>query len=56
MRNLADDPEMAAIRNKLDEALGKKLEQQGDEFLPGMDYIAKWGYPVNGNGTVSFTS
>ena len=54
MQNLAHNPEVTAIRDKLDEALRKRLEQHGDEFLPGMDYIKKWGYSVDESGTVPY--
>ncbi len=56
MRNLVDDPKLATIRDELDEALLKKLAHQGDEFLPGRDYIKRWGYPVDENGTVPYTN
>ena len=55
MRNLAHDPEYSTIRNELEESLQKKLDEQKDEFLPGMDYIEKWGYLVDENGTVPYT-
>lgn len=56
MRNLVDDPEFSAIRDKLDDDLRMKLEQQGDEFRPGKDYIEEWGYLVDENGTVPYTN
>jgi len=56
MRNLAHDPEFSAIRNELDEALQKKLDEQMDQFLPGRDYIEKWGYSVDENGTVPYSN
>ena len=56
MQNLVDDPKMAPIREELDAILQRKLRQQEDEFLPGMDYIDKWGYQVDENGTVPYTN
>jgi arylsulfatase A-like enzyme len=55
MRNLVDDPAFADLRAKMDELLSRKLEAQGDEFLPGMDYIARYGYPVDEKQTVPYT-
>ncbi|MFC1601337.1 sulfatase [Candidatus Sumerlaeota bacterium] len=56
LRNLADDPEFSALRDELAEALQHKLDEQLDEFLPGMDYISKWGYAIDENGTVPYTN
>lgn len=55
MRNLLEERSDSAILEELDTALRKKLMQQGDEFLQGMDYIKKWGYSVDENGTVPCT-
>ena len=53
--NLIDHPDYALIRTELDRMLTEKLLAQGDAFLPGMDYIEKWGYPVDETGTVPYT-
>lgn len=53
--NLAGKPEHAALQTKLDTRLKNKLAAQHDEFLPGANYIAKWGYKVDANGTVPYT-
>lgn len=53
MQNLISDREFSDIRKQLDIALWKKLDELNDAFLPGMDYIEKWGYIVDENGTVS---
>jgi arylsulfatase A-like enzyme len=50
--NLVNDPAHADLQAKLDAQLKAKLTAAGDEFLPAADYIAKWGYKVNENGTV----
>ena len=34
--------------------LKRKLEERGDKFQPGAEYIAQWGYQVNANGTVPY--
>jgi len=51
-RNLADESEHAALRDELDRRLQALLDASGDEFLPGMNYINRWGYEVNARGTV----
>ena len=56
LENLVDDPGIFPVRQKLDTLLDRKLEASGDAFLPGMDYIEKWGYTVNENGTVPYTN
>lgn len=52
MRNLVHDAGVLAIRDELDESLQKKLDSRMDEFLPGADYVEKWGYCVDETGTV----
>lgn len=54
LENLIDNPDCAKIKNELDAHLHKKLEEYGDEFRPGMDYIEEWGYTVDETGTVPF--
>ncbi|MBU0478925.1 sulfatase [bacterium] len=44
MQNLIHDKEASGIRDELDRWLQKKLDDSNDEFLPGANYIAKWGY------------
>ena len=53
--NLVNVPAHAPLQSELDSLLSRKLKERGDEFLPGRDYIAKWGYTVNANGTVPYT-
>ena len=52
MHNLVNDPAQADLQAKLDALLQRKLRERGDEFRPAADYIAKWGYQVDANGTV----
>ncbi|MDE2723735.1 MAG: sulfatase, partial [Gemmatimonadota bacterium] len=56
LNNLVDDPECADLRNELDAYLQRRLDEGGDEFLPGADYIRQWGYTVNESGTVPYTN
>jgi arylsulfatase A-like enzyme len=52
MHNLVGDPAQAELQARLETLLQRKLRAQGDEFKPAAEYIAKWGYEVNPNGTV----
>jgi hypothetical protein len=38
----------------MEKALQLKLKERNDEFLPGKDYIKKWGYTVDSTGTVPY--
>lgn len=55
MNNLVGNSDYNSLQNKLDKRLTKHLEDTGDEFLPGLDYIAQWGYPIDETGTVPYT-
>ena len=55
MQNLVDEPSAQKIKSELDGLLTKLLIQKNDEFLPGEEYIKKWGYTVNKWGTVEYT-
>ena len=52
--NLVSLPEHASLRSRLDALLQQKLSVAGDQFRPGEDYITRWGYKVNANGTVPY--
>ena len=51
---LAGKPEHARLQGELDALLNKKLAAQHDDFRPGPEYIAKWGYKVDADETVRF--
>ena len=51
-RNLVDDPERAALKKDLDAQLQRRLDQLGDAFLPGTEYVRHWGYELDATGTV----
>jgi arylsulfatase A-like enzyme len=55
MDNLVNRPEHAALQRKMESRLRQKLEQTGDSFSGGMDYVRQWGYPVDETGTVPYT-
>lgn len=56
MTNLVGVAEHAALQARLDAQLKAKLAVARDEFLPGPEYIAKWGYKVDARGTVPYTN
>ena len=56
MRNLVRDPTASLIQDELDNALKERLGRQGDEFLPGEDYLSERGYSVDETGTVPYTN
>lgn len=54
LENLADRPTFADLLAELDTLLQRELDAIGDDFLPGMSYINRWGYPLDDSGTVPF--
>ncbi|MEA1951434.1 MAG: sulfatase [Planctomycetota bacterium] len=52
--NLCDKPQHAELQKRLDAKLQEELRRTGDEFLPGAEYVKKWGYKVNKHGTVRY--
>ena len=56
MDNLVNRPEHQALQQSLEERLKKKLLETNDEFADGMEYIRRWNYAVNQNGTVEYSN
>jgi arylsulfatase A-like enzyme len=54
LRNLVGAPGCAAIQVKLEATLKRKLTEAHDQFLPANEYIRKWGYVVDKDGTVPY--
>jgi arylsulfatase A-like enzyme len=50
--NKVNRPEYAQLQKKLDDILSRKLKETNDEFLPGAEYIKKWGYTVDHTGSI----
>jgi hypothetical protein len=44
----------AALQADLDAALTRELQLRHDEFLPGKEYIRRWGYKTDATGTVPY--
>ena len=54
MDNLVGKPENKDLQASLDNRLNKVLHERNDEFLPGMEYVKKWGYVVDETETVPY--
>ncbi len=46
MENLANQPESAALQDRLGSQLDAILARQGDTFEPAARYVRQWGYEV----------
>jgi len=53
--NLIGRKEHRDLLYELDAWLQRRLDDTGDEFLPSVDYIRRWGYKVDERGTVPYT-
>jgi arylsulfatase A-like enzyme len=56
LNNLVNKPEHADVQKELEAILTRKLKETGDEFLPGADYVRKWGYTIDTTETVPYTN
>ena len=52
--NHAGKPEHAKLQTEQETRLEQKLAEQRDGFLPGADYLAKWGYKADASGTARY--
>jgi arylsulfatase A-like enzyme len=55
MQNLCGTSEYQDVQQHLDGLLEEMLKSLGDEFLPGAEYMRRWGYRADQTGTVAFT-
>jgi arylsulfatase A-like enzyme len=53
--NLCDRPEHAGLQASLEAQLQQQLKATRDQFLPGSEYIQRWGYRTDRFGTVPYT-
>lgn len=51
LENLVNDTQHAARQAQLDRLLQDKLKKSHDQFLPGDEYIKRWGWKVDASGT-----
>lgn len=54
LQNLVQQPAAAAQQARLHAELHALLRARDDEFLPGTDYVARWGYTIDETGTVPY--
>lgn len=54
MRNLAGLPDCSAIRNELDSKLKSMMRERGDDFLPGIEYVRRFGHVLDEKGDVPY--
>jgi len=54
MKNLCNGADAASVQAHLDGLLNRILDDVGDEFLPGDEYVRRWGYVVDEHGTVPY--
>jgi arylsulfatase A-like enzyme len=52
MDNLCNTPDAASVQAHLEGLLNRILDDVGDEFLPGAEYVRRWGYETDEFGTV----
>ncbi len=56
MNNLVGKKEYLKQQKSLDERLSKKLKENHDKFLPGMEYVKRWNYTVDKSETVPYVN
>ncbi len=54
--NLCGKSQTAELQAGLETRLQQMLQQTGDDFRPGGEYIRTWGYTTDAQGTVPYTS
>ncbi len=54
MNNLVSNPKAAKLQADLDKRLSKVLRERKDKFLPGLEYVKKWGYVIDQTETVPY--
>ena len=54
LENLCRREDHKGLQAELEATLSRMLEEQQDEFLAGLDYMSKWGYPMDETGTVPY--
>ncbi|SNR71176.1 Arylsulfatase A [Lutibacter agarilyticus] len=52
MNNVVDQPEFSTIQADLEVKLLAILDKNGDEFLPGEEYMKQWGYNWDSNDSI----
>ncbi len=52
INNVVDQPDFKAIQADLEAQLQAILDKNGDEFLPGEEYMKQWGYHWDSNDSI----
>lgn len=52
MNNVVDQLEFKNIQADLEAQLQAILDKNGDEFLPGEEYMEEWGYHWDSNDSI----
>lgn len=52
LNNIVNNNKYSELKSELDSWLIQKLQSMGDDFLPGIVYVKKWGYNLDETGTV----
>jgi hypothetical protein len=47
---------LLALARQLDDQLQAQLRKIGDDFRPGREYIAAWGYEIGPHGSVPYNT
>ncbi len=55
LNNLVGNDAYKQLQDNLDKQLSEMLHKNGDAFLPGLQYVKKWGYPLDETETVPYT-
>ncbi len=50
LHNLVGQPQAVKLQAELDARLQRRLQRDGDEFLPGPAYVVRWGYQTDAWG------
>ncbi len=54
LNNLIDEPGSKTLRDDLHARLQYRLARMRDEFRPSAEYLEKWGYKVDADGTMKY--
>ena len=54
LSNLVDQPQHAELQAGLEALLQRRLADTSDQFLPGAEYVRRWGHQVDRSGTVPY--
>tara|TARA_R110002049_G_scaffold15981_9_gene64547 strand:+ start:1313 stop:1510 length:198 start_codon:yes stop_codon:yes gene_type:complete len=56
LNDLVGNAGYTSVQDELEKQLSQRQKETWDEFLPGMEYIKKWGCPVDETDIVPYTN